>query len=451
MSGMEKRKARILVVDDDKIALRNLQHVLKREGYQVVATQSGSKALSYLSEQHFDVVLTDLRIPKVDGLSILEHVKRLYPDTEVIVITAYATVDSAVRAMKGGACCYIAKPYKIDELRRVVAEAVEKRRFVEGNEELKGRLRELQDTKIIAEDPVMKKVVDVARQVAQSNCSVLITGESGTGKELVANLIHESSPRARGPMVAVNCGVFSEELLANELFGHERGAFTGADSQKIGLIESANGGTMFLDEITEIPPSMQVKLLRVLQEREIMRIGSTKPVKVDVRFLFATNRDIEVMVKEGEFRQDLYFRINVVNINLPPLSERKRDIPLLVHFFMEKYSIASGKNVTRISDEAMNMLAHYDYPGNVRELENMIERAIVLARGDTIEVEHLPDLEVVTFRPKKGRWPTLEEQEKNYIQWVLEKTGWNKTKAAEVLGIDRVSLWRKIKKYALET
>ncbi len=444
-------KAAILVIDDEKIALRNLQHILKKEGYEVVATQSGSRALNYLEERSFDVVLTDLKMPKVDGMAILELSKRLHPDTEVIMITGYATVDSAVQAMKSGAYSYIAKPYKIDEVRKVVAEALEKRRLKEENRLLRENLKKIRGIKIIAEDPVMRKVVDVARQVAQSDCSVLITGESGTGKELIAHLIHESSPRAKGPMVAVNCGVFSEELLANELFGHERGAFTGADSQKVGLIESANGGTLFLDEITEIPPSMQVKLLRVLQEREIMRIGSTKPIKVDVRFLFATNRDIEQMVKEGQFRQDLYFRINVVNISLPPLSERKRDIPLLVHFFIDKYNASSGKKITKISEEAMAMLEHYDYPGNVRELENIIERAMVLARGDTIEVEHLPDLEVVTFRPKKGRWPTLEDQEKNYIQWVLEKTGWNKTKAADVLGIDRVSLWRKIKKYGIET
>ncbi len=443
-------KPKILIVDDEKIALRNLEHILKKQGYEVTTSQSGARALQLLDEREFDLLLTDLKMPKVDGLQVLKRARELHPDTEVIMITGYATVDSAIDAMKAGAYHYIAKPYKIDEVRKIVAEALEKRRLRMENRDLKEQIKKIKGSKVIAEDPTMKKVLKVARQVAQSDCTVLITGESGTGKEVIAQYIHESSARSNGPMVAVNCGVFTEDLLSNELFGHERGAFTGADSRKKGLIESADGGTLFLDEITEITPSMQVKLLRVLQEREVLRIGSTKPVKVDVRFLFATNRDLGQMVKEGKFRQDLFFRINVVNINLPPLSERRRDIPLLVHFFIKKYSKSSGKNVNNITPEAMSMLQNYDFPGNVRELENIIERAIVLCQGDTIGVEHLPDIDVVTFRPKKGRWPSLEDQEREYILWVLEHTAWNKTKAAEVLGIDRVSLWRKIKKYELE-
>ncbi len=441
---------RILVVDDEKIAIRNLAHILKKQGYDVTTSQSGARALQLLEEQEFDLVLTDLKMPRVDGLQVLRRARSLYPDTEVIMITGYATVDSAIDAMKAGAYHYISKPYKIDAVRNMVDEALEKRRLRMENRELREQIKKINKTSIIAEDPSMKKVLKVARQVALSGCTVLITGESGTGKEVIAQSIHESSSRSSGPMVAVNCGVFTEDLLANELFGHEKGAFTGADSRKKGLIESADKGTLFLDEITEITPSMQVKLLRVLQEREVLRIGSTRPIKVDVRFLFATNRDLGQMVKEGKFRQDLYFRINVVNINLPPLSERRRDIPLLVYFFIRKYSESAGKNVKNITPDAMAMLQNYDFPGNVRELENIIERAIVLCQGDTIGVEHLPDIDVVTFRPKQGRWPSLEEQEREYILWVLEHTAWNKTKAAKILGIDRVSLWRKIKKYELE-
>ncbi len=440
----------ILVVDDEKVALRNLQHILKKAGYATKGTQSGRKALKLVEEYDFDLVLTDLKMPHVDGMALLRHVKRIKPDTEVIMITGYATVDSAIESMKAGAYHYIAKPFKIEEVRKTVEQAMEKRRLVLENRNLKAQLDQISGLKIIAEDPSMKRVLEVARQVAVSDCSVLITGESGTGKEVLARYIHEMSPRSKGPMVAVNCGVFSEELLANELFGHEKGAFTGADSLKKGLIEEANGGTLFLDEITEISLSMQVKLLRVLQEKEVMRLGSTKPVKVDVRFLFATNRDIEQLVEEGKFRQDLYFRINVVKIKLPPLSERRRDIPLLVHYFIDKYSKLSGKDVRFITPEAMDMLKRYDYPGNVRELENIIERAVVLTRNDTIDVENLPDIQVSTFRPRQGELPSLEEQEKNYIKWVLEQTGWNKTKAADILNIDRVSLWRKIKRYGLE-
>ncbi len=443
-------KGSILVIDDEKITLRNLMHILKKSGYVTTGTQSGKKALRLIDEKEFDIVITDLKMPKVDGQTILKRVKERYPETEVIMITGYASVESAIECMKSGAYTYIVKPFKIDEVRKIISQAISKRRISLDNRAFRRHREKNPDIKIIAEDPAMKRILEVARQVAASSCSVLITGESGTGKEVLARYIHEMSARRDGPLVAVNCGVFAEELLSNELFGHEKGAYTGADSVKKGLIEEANGGTLFLDEITEITLQMQVKLLRVIQEREIMRVGGTKPTKIDVRFLFATNRNIEKLVEEEKFRHDLYYRINVVNIKLPPLSERKKDISLLVHFFIEKYSKEAGKNVCSITPEAMEMLKRYDYPGNVRELENIIERAVVLTKGDTIDVDNLPDLHVATFRPKRGELPSLEEQERNYIKWVLDHTGWNRSRTADILNIDRVSLWRKIKRYGLE-
>ncbi len=447
--------ARILVVDDEKIALRNLEYILRKEGYEVTATMSGAKALQLLQEEEFDLVLTDLKMEKVDGLEILENCKRLHPDTEVIMITAYATIPSAVETMKKGAYDYIAKPFKLDEIRKIVREALEKVRLRKENAILREQLERYEGrVKIITQDPEMQRLLDVARQVAPTDCNVLITGESGTGKELFARYIHYNSKRAEGPFFAINCGAFTEELLANELFGHEKGAFTGAITMKKGLIESASGGTLFLDEITEMPTSMQVKLLRVIQERELLRVGGTEPVKVDVRFIAATNRDIQEAIKAGQFRQDLYFRLNVVSLRIPPLSERKEDIPLLCQYFLKKYSALMKKEVTEISEDVMTLLMNYDFPGNVRELENLIERGVALTNSHKIEIAHLPEdlrqLSIRTFRKKDGRFPSLEEQEEAYIKWVLKEVGGNKTLAAQILGIDRVSLWRKLKKYGME-
>ncbi len=446
---------RILIVDDEKIALRNLEHVMKKEGYEVVATTSGPNALRLLQEQEFDVVLTDLKMEKVDGMEILENCKRLYPDTEVIMITAYATIPSAVETMKKGAYDYIAKPFKLDEVRRVVKEAIEKVKLKKENRLLREELQKYEGkVKIITQDPEMQRLLDVARQIAPTDCNVLITGESGTGKELFARYIHFNSKRAEGPFFAINCGAFTEELLSNELFGHEKGAFTGATSMKKGLIEMASGGTLFLDEITEMAPSMQVKLLRVIQEKELLRVGGTEPVKVDVRFIAATNRDIQDAIKNGAFRQDLYYRLNVVSLRIPPLSERRDDIPILGYYFLKKYSALMNKDVTEIAEDVMAILMNYDFPGNVRELENIIERGVALTNSNRIEIGHLPEdlkqLSIRTFRKKNGRIPTLEEQEEAYIKWVLKEVGGNKTVAAQILGIDRVSLWRKLKKYGLE-
>jgi DNA-binding NtrC family response regulator len=446
--------AKLLIIDDERVALKNLEYVMKKEGYEVTATQSGQNALKLLEEQQFDVVLTDLKMEKVDGLQVLNRCRELYPDTEVIMITGFATLGSAVEAMKHGAFYYIAKPFKLDEVRKVVKEAVHKVVLKRENRHLREQLESYQGkVKIITQDPAMQKLLDVARQVAPVDTNVLVAGESGTGKELFARYLHMNSARAAGPFLAINCGAFTEELLANELFGHEKGAFTGAANMKKGLIEMASGGTLFLDEVTEMPTSMQVKLLRVIQEREMLRVGGIEPVKVDVRLIAATNRDVQESVRTGAFRQDLYFRLNVVSLRIPPLSERKDDIPLLSYFFLKKYTTLMKKPVTEISDEVVALLMNYDFPGNVRELENIIERGVALANGSTIELAHLPEdlkeLSIKTFRKKEGKIPSLDEQEQAYIQWVLNESGGNKTLAAQVLGIDRVSLWRKLKKYGL--
>ncbi len=428
---------------------------MKREGYEVTGTNSGPKALKLLEKQEFDIVLTDLRMEKVDGMHILRRCRELYPDTEVIVITGYASVDSSVQAMREGAFYYIAKPLKLDEIRKIIREAMDKVNLKKENKYLREYLKGfVEKVIIITQDFKMSKLLDIAKQVAPTDCNIVITGESGTGKELFARYVHTHSKRAGGLFFAINCGAFTEELLSNELFGHEKGAFTGATVMKRGLIEMASKGTLFLDEITEMTPSMQVKLLRVIQEKEVLRLGATKPVKVDVRFIAATNMDIKDAIKTGQFREDLFFRLNVVSFHIPPLSERRDDIPLLCYYALNKYSTIMKKKVTEINPDVMAILMNYDFLGNVRELENIIERGVALANGNTIEVAHLPEdlkeLSIRIFRKKEGKIPTLEEQETSYIQWVLKEVGSNKTVAAHILGIDRVSLWRKLKRYGLE-
>jgi len=446
---------KLLIVDDEKIAMKNLEHVMKKEGYDVTASQSGSNALTLLEKQPFDVVLTDLRMEKVDGMQILKRCRENHPDTEVILVTGYATLENAVEAMKHGAFYYLAKPYRLEEVRKVVAEALEKIRLKRENRSLREQVESYQGkVRILTQDAAMQHLLDMARQIAPTDCNILITGESGTGKELFARYLHHHSRREAGPFVAVNCGAFNEELLANELFGHIKGAFTGAHADKKGLLEAASGGTLFLDEITEMSPTMQVKLLRVIQEKEVLPLGATTPVKVDVRFIAATNRDVQEMVKQGGFRQDLYFRLNVVNLHIPALSARKEDVPLLAHHFLLKHAAFMNKEVTEISPDTLDLLKVYDFPGNVRELENIIERGVALTNSHGIEPAQLPDdlreLSIRTFRKKAGRIPTLEEQEQDYITWVLQESGGNQTLAAQTLGIDRVSLWRKLKRYEVE-
>jgi DNA-binding NtrC family response regulator len=448
-------KASLLIVDDEEIALRNLQHVMEKEGYQVIATQSGAEAVTLLASQPFDVVLTDLRMEGVDGMDVLKKSRELQPEAEVIFITGYATAESAVQALKHGAFYYIAKPFRLEEVRKVVAEALAKVRLRRENDALRREIEGYRDGEgIVTQDVEMQRLLEMARQIAPTDCSVLITGESGTGKELFAKYLHKQSARADGPYIAINCGAFSEQLLANELFGHEKGAFTGASSLKKGLVEASSGGTLFLDEVTEMAPSMQVKLLRVLQEKEVLRVGGTRPVKCDVRVLAATNRDVSEAVKNGSFREDLYFRLNVVNLRIPPLAQRKGDIPLLAQHFLLKFASRMNKPVTRISSEVMALLLDYPFPGNVRELENLIERGTAMAQSDTIEVAHLPETLQkrggFDFRKIGGRLPTLEEQEQTYISRVLEEVKGNQTMAAQILGINRASLWRKLKAWRNE-
>jgi len=445
---------KILVVDDEKITLKNLEHVLKKENYDVVATESGLEALKLIEEQPFDIVLTDIKMEKIDGFEILRKCKSLYPDTEIIMITGYATVENAVEAMREGAFYYISKPFKLEIIRKIIKEADEKINLKKEVKHLREQLDFHEKINIITQNSKMLKLLEIARQIAPTDCSVLITGESGTGKELFARYIHLNSLRKNRSFLAVNCGAFTEELLSNELFGHEKGAFTGATTFKKGLIEIASSGTLFLDEITEMSLTMQAKLLRVIQEKEFFRLGGTIPVHVDVRFIAATNKDIRDEVKKGKFREDLYYRLNVVNLEIPPLRERQDDIPLLVAYFLKKYSSLMKKNVTKISEEVLNILLNYEYPGNVRELENLIERAVVLCSSSQIAIEHLPDdlkeLKIKVFTKKEGKFMTLEEVEREYIKWVLKEVYNNKTLAAQILGIDRVSLWRKIKNYRLE-
>jgi len=447
---------KILIVDDEAIALQGLMRVLEKEGYDVIGTQSGSEALELLKNERLSLILTDLKMNTVDGMEILRQVKEFYPNIEVVMITGYATVESAVNAMKEGAYHYIAKPFKVDEVKKVVKEALEKVSLKNEVGRLKEQLKVMTNSSdIITNNKKMKEIINLAAQAAVSDSNIILQGESGTGKELLARFIHSTSNRKSGPLLTINCGAFSEELLVNELFGHEKGAFTGADKQQRGLIEKANRGTLFLDEITEMSMTMQVKLLRVIQENEILRLGGTTPIKTDVRFLAATNRDLQEEMREGHFRQDLYFRINVVSISLPPLVDRKDDIPMLIQFFLNKYSEKMDKRVEGLSPEVIEVLTSYDYPGNVRELENIIERGVALTENEMIESCHLPDdIRGMIFKAYRktedGKIASLEEHEKTYIRWVLKETDGNRSQAAQHLGIDRSSLWRKIKKYSLD-
>jgi len=452
---MQKDRPKILVVDDEPIALQNLEHIMLKEGYQVRAVDSGVEAIKHLEKTEFDIVLTDLKMQPIDGLQVLEHTKQRHPDTEVILVTAYATVDTAVDAMKKGAYHYISKPFKLEEVRHTVRTALEKRKLKKEVSELRAKVKEQQQVPlIIGKSPKILDLQKIIRQIAPTDCNVLILGETGTGKELVARAIHALSPRAEARFLAFNCGAFSEDLLANELFGHEKEAFTGARGVKKGLLEAASGGTVLLDEIGDMPLPMQVKLLRVLQEKRLIRVGGTEEIPVDIRVLAATNKDLKKEVRKGTFRQDLYYRLNVITLEVPALTDRRDDIPLLAYHFLKKFADAQSKGVQKISDEVMDILMAYQFPGNVRELENIIERAVALCEGDTVQPNHLPpDLQQFTLRvhrPRQREFLTLEDQEKEYISWVLRKTKGNKTKAAEILGIDRVSLWRKLKKYKLE-
>ncbi len=452
---MGNNKEIILVVEDEDIARENLEHILVKMGYEVISADSGIKALNLLKTKDFDLVITDLKMKQVDGMQVLRKTRELQPYTETIMITGYATVDSSVQAMRSGAYYYIAKPFKIEEVRKVSKEALLKRKLRLENIELKDTLKKFQQISfIVGQSKTMTEVQKTIRQIAPSDINVLIMGESGTGKELVARAIHNLSPRSGNRFIAFNCGSFTEELMANELFGHEKDAFTGATKAKAGLIKVADGGTIFLDEIGDMPLTMQVKLLRVIQEKEILPVGGENPISVDVRFIAATHRDLKEDVENGHFRQDLFYRLNVITIKPPPLTDRNGDIPLLAYHFLSQKCAAMNKDIKTIDRESMELLCQYSWPGNVRELENVIERAVALENGPTICVNDLPEyinnLSVETYRRESADLPTLEEQEKNYIKWVLEKCDWNKTKAAKIMDIDRVSLWRKLKRFEIE-
>ncbi len=448
--------SRILVVDDEAIARENLAYVLRKEGHTVVCAQDGAAALQALAQAAFDLVMTDLRMQHVDGLQVLAAVKKQQPSAEVIVITGYATVDTAVTAMRAGAFFYVSKPYQIEEVRILVQQALEKRSLRRTVNELKSQIKERTPAPtLIGSSPKIEALKESIRQIAVADCAVVILGETGTGKELVARTIHHLSPRANQRFLAVNCGAFNEELLSNELFGHEREAFTGARGVKKGLFETVQGGTILLDEIADMPLAMQVKLLRVLQEKSLMRVGGTEEIPVDLRVLAATNKDLRLQVEKGLFRHDLYFRLSVMTVIVPPLSERREDIPMLAKHFLRKYGGNRSVPVEEIDPAALEILMEYEFPGNVRELENIMERAAAVTRGPSIEVQDLPpDLQQRQILLSRGKrfqeYLTLEENEREYIAWILKQVNHNKTRAAEILGIDRVSLWRKLRRYQMD-
>ena len=443
----------ILLVDDEVINLKNVSHFLEQQGFQVTTAASGNEALGQLGQSHFDLVITDLKMGDIDGVQVMKTAKELYPDIEVIIITGYATVNSAVEAMAQGAFYYLPKPIKLKELHTLVLRAMEKTMLRREVNRLKKRIKAQQGTtQFIGQNPEILKLKDSIAQFAQLDCNILITGETGTGKELVARTIYELSPRAHERFLPINCGAMTKELMVNELFGHEKDAYTDAGAKRHGLLESASGGVILFDESGEMSLTMQVKLLRVLQEKKIIRVGGTREIPIDVRILAATNRDLHEEVEKGNFRQDLYYRLNVVQIHIPPLRDRKDDIPLLVNYFLAKYSRPDSM-VKGISREALSRLQEYNYPGNARELENIVERSLALCDDAEIQAHHLPQNlasaphlplpKVQTVRPDRS----LEENEREYILSVLKSVDGNKTKAAKIIGIDRVSLWRKLKKY----
>ncbi len=443
---------RVAVVDDEEPVRRLLTRALGKEGHQTQGFARGDEFWEAMSQRPFHLVFLDVRLPDADGLEMLGRLKAEHPDSEVIMITAYGSIDSAVEAMKRGAYHYLSKPFKLQEALMLASRALEKVELRRENRRLKEAAGlEPPLPGLIGHSPAMQELFAMIRRVAAVDCNVLIQGESGTGKELVARAIHRLSPRRERPFVSFNCGGFTEELICNELFGHEKGAFTGATLRKIGLLESASGGTVFLDEIGEMPPSMQVRLLHVCQEKRILRVGGTKPIDLDIHIIAASNKDLKKAVLEGGFREDLYYRLNVVTLQLPPLRRRREDIPLLVAHFRRKYGPPFGKEVKAVSPQAMDILTRYDYPGNVRELENIVQRAVALAEGDTIQVEDLPpDLQELEFASLEGeRLPTLEEVERQHIARVLAKTGYRKGLAGKILGLPRTTLWRKMKKYGL--
>lgn len=447
--------AKILVVDDERDICKALSILLSKEGYSVKEAYNGEEALELVKREAFDLIMTDIKMEKMDGFALLREAQKISPETPVIMMTAFASVGSAVEAMRAGAADYITKPFINDEIRLTVKRIIEGKKLELENlilrQELSQRKAAFPD--IIGSSEPMQRVFAVMEKVIPSKTNILITGESGTGKGLVAQAIHESGPRKDKPFISINCGAIPENLLESELFGHKKGAFTSAVEDKKGLITMANGGTLFLDEIGELPPALQVKLLHVIQSRELTPVGDTRPVTVDVRIIAATNADLMQRVKEGRFREDLYYRINVIEIRMPSLRERKDDIPVLIKHYLEVFSKESGKNIRDVDYEAMQALFAYDWPGNVRELRNTIERAVVLAEGDIITIHDLPD-KIRTIDIEGVQTSTLRQAldgfEREYIRRSLAENKGNKEATAVKLGIDLATLYRKLKKLRIE-
>jgi DNA-binding NtrC family response regulator len=443
----------ILVVDDEAIARENLAHILQKSGYEVILASDGFEATAIMEAQEIDLVITDLRMKGKGGMDVLIETKRLWPAAEVLVVTGYASVDTAVEAMRQGAYHYLAKPLNVKELQAIVIKALERGAMQQELCRLRQHISESSgSSRIIGQSAKTMALREQISQIAQLDCNVLILGETGTGKELVARTIHDLSRRSKNRIVSLNCGAFSEDLMSSELFGHEQGAFTGAEKRKKGLLEFAIGGTVFFDEIGELSLSMQVKLLRVLQERTLMRVGGSEEIPIDIRVLAATNRNLKEAVGEGVFRKDLYYRLDVISIVIPPLVERRDDIPLLANHFLQKHA-ETGRTPPLLSEMAAERLKGYDFPGNIRELENIIQRVLITCREEVIEPHHFTsDLGAVdhSHMTQEQNWPNLEEHEKQYILEVLDEVEGKRAKAAQILGIDRVSLWRKIKRYGLE-
>jgi DNA-binding NtrC family response regulator len=444
-------KARILVVDDEPNARSALAEILKTEGYAVETAGDGFKALARFSDFDPDIVLTDLKMPGLDGVELMAKLKEQDAELPVVLMTAFGAVETAVAAMRQGAADYLTKPLNTDELLVILERALERTKLRKEASELRSRLDEKYSFEnIVGSSPEMQNVFKSIAQIAPSRATVLLSGESGTGKELVAAAIHHRSPRASGPFVRLHCAALAETLLESELFGHERGAYTGAERKREGRFEQANGGTLFLDEIGEISLATQVKLLRVLQEREFERVGGNQTIRVDVRVIAATNRNLKEMVAAGKFREDLYYRLNVINLTLPSLRQRPSDIPALAMHFLKRYAEENGKNVRAISDAALTLLANQSWPGNVRELENVIERAVVVAEGEAIETSHLPP-EFAASSRRSGAplipGSTMDEIERYAILKTLESVAGSTSRAAEVLGISVRKIQYKLQEY----
>jgi DNA-binding NtrC family response regulator len=437
----------ILIVDDEESVRDSLYNWFIEDGYKVECAGNAKEALGMLESRRFDIILADIKMPGMDGLEMHRRIRALDKDCIVIVMTAFASVDTAVQALKDGAYDYVTKPFDPDDLSHLIRNAAKQILLKSENEVLRNKVISLENVEdIIGKSEVMMKVLKEVESVAQSNSSVIITGESGTGKELIARAIHFNSPRRFFPLVSVHCGALTESLLESELFGHEKGAFTGALFNRKGRFEMADGGTIFLDEIATISPKMQVELLRVLESKSFMRVGGNKEIRSDFRVICATNRDLKKMVENGTFREDLFYRLNVVNINIPPLRERVEDIPLLVSYFIRKYCTAMSRDLISIEPAALKRLEEFEFPGNVRELENMIERAIVIGNGKEIRLKDLPMGKDVIYSSVES----LDDLEKKYIQQILAKYDWNISRSAKALKVDRVTLYNKIRKYDLK-